>query len=289
MTRFKKKMGVTRKNMRCCRPFPDSLLRQPNLMNSWERGHNKDMRGLDGSMVLVEDYKVFPGHSFKLWTHPTRNNKIVNADQILLQLQKLLEVLHLDEASLELLHHLRHICQSSCRPTRGERWFDRLLRWFYSTRRPTHAPLWIPAERRTSAVPEIPVSSWIMFAQALQDLLVVTEAVQRPQDEDVEGDVADLLQLKVPAESLQPAGRPACLLQLQQNFRLFMKVCCQGLWIKVEYGTHTHKHTQMNINSLMHLQKCKSGASPSGLEGCSAWHLRCAGSLLLCAHWSGLP
>lgn len=44
-----------------------------------------------------------------------------------------------------------------------------------------------------------------MFAQALQDLLVVDEAVQRPQDEDVQGDVADLLQLKIPAETLEPA------------------------------------------------------------------------------------
>ena len=39
-------MGVTRKNIRCCRPFPDSLLRQPNLMNSWEREHGKITRTL---------------------------------------------------------------------------------------------------------------------------------------------------------------------------------------------------------------------------------------------------
>lgn len=85
----------------------------------------------------------------------------------------------------------------------------------------------------TSAVPEIHMSSWVMFAQALQELLVMAEAVQRPQNEDIERDVADLLQLKVPAETLQPAGRPARLLQLQQDFRLFMQVCRQGLWIKV--------------------------------------------------------
>ena len=53
-----------------------------------------------------------------------------------------------------------------------------------------------------------------MFAQALQDLLVVNETVQRTQDEAVEGDVADLLQLEVPAEALHLAGRPARLLQL---------------------------------------------------------------------------
>lgn len=58
----------------------------------------------------------------------------------------------------------------------------------------------------TSAVPEVHVSRWVVFAQTLQDLLVVHEAVQRPQDEDVQGDVADFLQLEIPAESLQPAG-----------------------------------------------------------------------------------
>lgn len=46
------------------------------------------------------------------------------------------------------------------------------------------------------------MSSWVMFAQTLQDLLVVNEAVQGPQNEDIEGDVADFLQLKVPAETL---------------------------------------------------------------------------------------
>lgn len=51
-----------------------------------------------------------------------------------------------------------------------------------------------------------------MFAQALQDLLVVYEAVQRPQDEDIQGDVADLLQLKLPAEALQAGAQPARLL-----------------------------------------------------------------------------
>lgn len=53
-----------------------------------------------------------------------------------------------------------------------------------------------------------------MFAQALQDLLVVDEAMQRPQDEDIQRDVANLLQLKVPAEALQAGAGPARLLQL---------------------------------------------------------------------------
>lgn len=82
-----------------------------------------------------------------------------------------------------------------------------------------------------------------MFAQALQDLLVVNEAVQRPQDEDIEGDVTDLLQLKVPAETLQLTGCPACLLQLQQNFRLLVQVCCQRLWMDLSWKTaYTHEY-----------------------------------------------
>lgn len=68
-----------------------------------------------------------------------------------------------------------------------------------------------------------------MFTEALEDLFVMNEAVQGPQNEDVEGDVADLLQLEIPAQSLQPAGRLARLLQLQQDFRLLIQVCCQGL------------------------------------------------------------
>lgn len=95
-----------------------------------------------------------------------------------------------------------------------------------------HWPEW-----STSAVPEIHVSSWVVFAQALQDLLVVDEAVQRPQNEDIQGDVADLLQLKVPAETLQLARRPARLLDLQQNFRLFMQIRCKGLCKELEYET----------------------------------------------------
>lgn len=70
----------------------------------------------------------------------------------------------------------------------------------------------------------------VVFAKPFQDLLVVAEAVQRPQDEDVERDVADLLQLKVPAQTLQPAGRAARLLQLQQHLRLLVQARRQGLW-----------------------------------------------------------
>lgn len=87
------RVGVTRKNIRCCRPFPDSLLKQPNLMNSCKRESNKSLSSPEMCYrVNVLDVR----HRIKLSTHPTRDNKIVNADQILLQLQKLLKVLHFD-------------------------------------------------------------------------------------------------------------------------------------------------------------------------------------------------
>lgn len=68
-----------------------------------------------------------------------------------------------------------------------------------------------------------------MFAQTLQNMFVVDEAMQRPQDEDIQRDVADLLQLKVPAQALQAGARSARLLQLQQSFRLFVQAHCQRL------------------------------------------------------------
>lgn len=81
----------------------------------------------------------------------------------------------------------------------------------------------------TPAVPEVHMCSWVVFAQALQDLLVVSEAVERSKDKDVQGDIADLLQLKLSAQTLQTTGGLTRLLQLQQNFRLLVQVCCQGL------------------------------------------------------------
>lgn len=75
------------------------------------------------------------------------------------------------------------------------------------------------------------MSRWVMFTQALQDLLVVDEAMQRPQDEDIQRDVADLLQLKLPAQALQAWAGPARLLQLQQSLRLFVQAPCQRLQI----------------------------------------------------------
>lgn len=91
-----------------------------------------------------------------------------------------------------------------------------------------------------------------MFAQTLQDLLVVNESVQRPQDEDVEGDVANLLQFKLPAQTLQPAGSAAHLLQLHQNLRLLVEVGCERLQTEGGEGltvsTHMlHFHAELEL------------------------------------------
>lgn len=59
----------------------------------------------------------------------------------------------------------------------------------------------------TSAVPEVVVGGRVVLAQPLQDQLVVQQAVERPQEEDVEGKVANPLLLKVSTQSLHlPAG-----------------------------------------------------------------------------------
>lgn len=82
---------------------------------------------------------------------------------------------------------------------------------------------------RTSGVPEVIVGGGVVFAQALQDLLVVHEAVERAQEEDVERQVACLLQLKVATQRLQSPRAPARPLQLQQSLRVLLKVACHQL------------------------------------------------------------
>lgn len=52
-------------------------------------------------------------------------------------------------------------------------------------------------QRCTSAVPEVVVGGWVVLAEPLQDELVVQQAVQRPEEEDVEGQVANSLLLEV--------------------------------------------------------------------------------------------
>lgn len=56
---------------------------------------------------------------------------------------------------------------------------------------------------------------WIMFTQPLQDLFVMHEAMQRSQEDDVERQIANLLELKVSTQNLQLAGGATRLLKLQ--------------------------------------------------------------------------
>lgn len=59
----------------------------------------------------------------------------------------------------------------------------------------------------TSAVPEVIVGGWVVLAEPLQDEFIVQQAVEGPEEEHVEGQVANSLLLKVSTESLQlPAG-----------------------------------------------------------------------------------
>lgn len=81
----------------------------------------------------------------------------------------------------------------------------------------------------TSAVPEVAVAGWVVFAQSLQDLLVVHEPVQRAQEEGVERQVAHLLQLEVSAQALQPPGAPDAGLQRLQRLAVLPQVSSQLL------------------------------------------------------------
>lgn len=49
----------------------------------------------------------------------------------------------------------------------------------------------------TSAVPEVIVGGWVVLAQPLQDEFVVQQAVEGPEEEHIEGQVANPLLLKV--------------------------------------------------------------------------------------------
>lgn len=91
---------------------------------------------------------------------------------------------------------------------------------------------------RTSRVSEVVVCRWIVFAEALQDLFIVHEAVQRPQEEDVEWQVTDLLKLKVSAQTLQLSGRATRPFQLQQRLWMLLKMSCQQLRSQRETVNH---------------------------------------------------
>lgn len=61
--------------------------------------------------------------------------------------------------------------------------------------------------RCTSAVPEVVVGGWVVLAESLKDEFVVQQAVEGPEEEHIEGQVANLLLLKVSTQSLRlPAG-----------------------------------------------------------------------------------
>ena len=76
-------------------------------------------------------------------------------------------------------------------------------------------------------------------AQAAQQQAVVAQALQRLQQEGVERQVADLLQLEVAAQRLQPPQAPAGRLQLRQdlvqtfrNAHVLNKPQCTDCWAR---------------------------------------------------------
>lgn len=176
-------------------------------------------------------------------TNPSRNGKIVDANEVFLELQKFLEVLHLNESAVKLHNHLRDISKRSWKRQKSHSSASEgsLRRLQYESSR-----------SRTSRVSEVVVCRWIVFAEALQDLFIVHEAVQRPQEEDVERQVTDLLKLKVSAQTLQLSGRATRPLQLQQRLRMLLQMSRQQLrsqreWT-IRHGNNTTVLQSRDIN-----------------------------------------
>lgn len=46
-------------------------------------------------------------------TYPSRNHKIVDANQVFLEFMQLLEILHLDHRTVKLYHHFSDLCEGS--------------------------------------------------------------------------------------------------------------------------------------------------------------------------------
>lgn len=59
----------------------------------------------------------------------------------------------------------------------------------------------------TSGVSEVIMGGRVVLAESLEDEFVMQQAVERPQEEDVEGEIADPLLLKISTHSLRlPIG-----------------------------------------------------------------------------------
>lgn len=66
---------------------------------------------------------------------------------------------------------------------------------------------WLETLSCTPAVPEVIVGGGVVLAEPLEDEFVVQQAVEGPEEEHVEGQVANSLLLKVSTKSLHlPAG-----------------------------------------------------------------------------------
>lgn len=147
-------------------------------------------------------------------TYSGRCCKVLYTNQVSLQLCKFLEILQPDETALELSGYVSYFLQSLCNhKTR----FVTLHLHSYSLSNKfntTISETLVHKIELTLAVIVISVYGRIMFAQSLQNELVVHEALDGLKQECVEGQVADLLQFKLFVNSLQFFQPLSSLLQL---------------------------------------------------------------------------
>lgn len=82
----------------------------------------------------------------------------------------------------------------------------------------------------TAAVGEVPVLCRVVLAQPPQDQLVVHQSLDGFEQEGVEGQVANLLQLKLLINHLQLLEAFGCFLQFRQDLVVFLQVTGELLW-----------------------------------------------------------
>lgn len=80
---------------------------------------------------------------------------------------------------------------------------------------------WVETPSCTPAVPEVIMGGGVVLAEPLEDEFVVQQAVEGPEEEHIEGQVANSLLLKVSTQSLHLPVGPG---EMSRAFKLCLKL-----------------------------------------------------------------
>lgn len=100
----------------------------------------------------------------------------------------------------------------------------------------------------TSAVPEVIMGGWIMLTEPLQDEFIVQQAVERPEEEDVEGQVANPLLLEVSTQSLHLSTGP----EDNRDKQAFALGYSAAVWTTCLHAHDLSTHRQARSSSTRH-------------------------------------